>query len=120
MGQVIDFNSLLTSICFKFDNVDYSIPPISNSKAIKLMTLANEMSKKSKAEEESGDSDLNKVFEVQNDFILIAVVRDDGKQITKEEINSWPSKMTAKVMNLINQQISGDEVKEGSEAEKKS
>jgi hypothetical protein len=120
MGQVIDFNSLLTSICFKFGEVNYSIPPISNSKAIKLMSLANEMGKKSKEEEESGNSDLSRVFDVQNEFIIIAVVREDGKPITKEEINTWPSKMTAKVMDLINQQISGDSIKEGSEAEKKS
>lgn len=107
--NVFDFSDLGKDVTFKFNNKEYIIPAIPKSKSKELMRLGREVSRKSKEHEKKieanpdldDDSDIEDLHNFQNDFILKVV-----SNVTKEEIEEWPTRLVSRVIKLINDVVS--------------
>lgn len=117
-----DFSDLEKNVEFKVGEKNYIIPPISREQARKLYQLSKELRDRYEAREkqekeialkkESGEEieDIDfvsqqiedlKIF--QNKFIMQAVTN-----VTEEELEKWSARLVKRVVDLINDIVSGD------------
>lgn len=131
--DILDFSDLDEGIDFIYKGETFRIPAFTKRELDKLMALSKDfVSEKPKdvsedgdVSEEEGDVEKSvKFFDMQDEYILVAVkkVSEDGaiSTLTIERINEWPIKLKAKIMQLINSQMSITVAEVSSEGEKKS
>ena len=117
--EITNFDELAKDTEFTLKGVKYVIPAITNEKAVALFDIGKKLGKKEKdltlfdtdniaekeEEEDKGNTDF---INEQNEFICLAVVREDGEKMTPDFVHkNWPMKVSIAVVKLINKCISG-------------
>jgi hypothetical protein len=136
VNEILDFSDLDDVLEFKFKENIYYIPAFTKKQLDKLMSISRKFvaftdaePKLPEEESEISKDDLDKTndfFDMQDEYLLAAVMKKgvDGnidESLSDSDLASWPVKLRAKVMQLINEQMSitiGDVA--GTESEKKS
>ena len=127
--EMLDFSDLSNDINFKFKDKIYSVPAVSNKKAIELFEMSKTLDTLKVKKESFETADLTKEVEkeerqtppeefikFQSKYISLALCYKDGDFLTPDEVLDMPTTVCSEIMKLISKQING--VKE--EEEKKS
>jgi hypothetical protein len=132
--KTLDFSDLGQPTKFKFNGKEFEIPSISTKKAKELMAMGRKASndyrevleKRKKLEtmqkaQEEGEEIDQEIYNTLDDEIAeanssfenqIAFITAVVPNVKPEEIEEWPAKMIGKVIKLINDKMSGDDIPE--------
>lgn len=122
--EMINFDELAEDTKFSLKGKVYTIPAISNEKAMALFKMGRD---KVKVKDGNIDTaDLAQKAEMDNEdfvsfqaqFIAASVLNENGNYVTEVEVAQWPMKVSMAVVKLINKCISG--IEDNSAEEKKS
>ena len=135
VNELLDFSDLDQALEFKYKENIFVIPAFTKKQLDTLMAISKKFVAitKTSGELPESEEDLTKedventsnFFDMQDEYILAAVMKKDvegGKDVplSEDDLATWPVKLRAKVMQLINSQMSTTIADVGGEPEKKS
>ena len=120
--EVMDLSDLVMAVKFKFNDLEFEIPPIPDDKLKAIMSTANKITEGSKAGL-MDDKSNEEFIKNQNVFLSLGVQKKDKdsenySKMKATDFASWPLKLKNKVMELIFEQIgtsSGETISPDSE-----